>query len=312
MNRKIIFDCDPGVDDAIALLLAFSAPKNLSILGVTTLAGNVDAALTARNACLIRDIAGCHNIPIFAGCKNPLLREAVKASHFHGVSGLGNLPIFEPHGTIEIESAVDFIVRILSQAKPKEITLVITGPMTNIATAIQRDPNIIQGLYEIVVMGGACSEGGNITASAEYNIYADPHAAKIVFNTSCELIVFGLDATHQVRATPKRIATLRKGGTRSALVAADLLEFSSTLPGNGSKEIGAPLHDPCPIAWLLAPQLFELQECYLEVETQSTAILGHTAVDFRIRAHHPAHVRWAVRADGQGIFDLLTDLLTSA
>ena len=310
-RRRIIIDCDPGVDDAVMLLFAGAARDALDIVGITTVAGNVGAALTARNACIVRGIAGREDIPVFAGCTRPLRRAPVEAGHFHGESGLGTLPIGAPTAGVEPVHAVDFIVRTLLDAAPASVTLVATGPLTNIATALAREPGIRRGLREIALMGGARSEGGNITASAEYNIHADPDAAQTVFSSGCTVVAFGLDATHQVRATPSRVAALRAVGSRAALAAADLLEFSNALPANGPREQGAPLHDPCPIAWLLRPEAFKFRPCHVDVETGSTLTLGHTAVEFRAAPQRPQNVLWAVQADGDAVFEVLTASLAA-
>jgi purine nucleosidase len=161
-------------------------------------------------------------------------------------------------------------------------------------------------------MGGARSEGGNITASAEYNIHADPDAAQIVFGSGCTVVAFGLDATHQVRATPARVASVRAVGSLAARIAADLLEFSNALPANGPREQGAPLHDPCPVAWLLRPDAFRFRPCHVDVETASPLTLGHTAVEFRAAPQRPQNVLWAVAADGDAVFEVLTATLARA
>jgi purine nucleosidase len=309
MNGKVIFDCDPGVDDGVALLLAFSAKTKIDLLGITTVAGNVSAELTARNACLIRDIAGRPEVPVFAGCTKPLVREPVEAGHFHGESGLGDLPISTPTRGIASEHAVDFIVRSLTDASPEMISIVITGPMTNVATALLREPRCLKGIKEFIIMGGARSEGGNITASAEYNIYADPHAAQTVFNAGPRVWAFGLDATHQVRATPSRTAAISAIGSSTARAAAQLIEYSNALPANGPRAQGSPLHDPCPVAWLLEPGLFEFVPSHVDVETESRLTLGHTAVEFRARADRAQNVQWAVRADADGVFSLINRAL---
>lgn len=307
--QRIIIDCDPGVDDGVALLLAFAAREALEIIGITTVAGNVSASLTARNACILREIAAREDVPIFAGCTRPLLRDPVQAGHFHGESGLGELSIGPTRKGVDPEPAVDFLLRSLSTAAAQSISLVITGPMTNVATAIRHNPTILRGVREIAVMGGARSEGGNITASAEYNIHADPHAAQIVFNAGVPVYAFGLDVTHQVRATPERTAAVAAAATDSARTAARLLEFSNALPANGPRSAGSPLHDPCPVAWLLAPQFFEFRDCHIDVETESRLTLGHTAVEFRATENRRQNVRWAMRADADGIFELLTRML---
>jgi purine nucleosidase len=312
MRRRVIIDCDPGVDDAVALLLAFAARDALELLGVTTVAGNVGAALTARNACLIRELAGREDVPVFSGCDRPLVRKPVEAGDFHGATGLGPLPITAPRHGVAAEHAVDFVVRTLLAAEPASTTLLITGPMTNIATAISRAPTLLRGIREFAVMGGARSEGGNITASAEYNIHADPHAAQIVFNAGPPVFAFGLDATHQVRATPARSAAIGAIDSVTARAAALLLEFSNSLPANGSRQSGSPLHDPCPVAWLLDPTLFAFRSCHIDVEIDSALTMGHTAVEYRPLPGRAQNVRWAVRADGDGVFALLTRALAQS
>jgi purine nucleosidase len=311
-RRKLIIDCDPGVDDAVALFLAFAARDALDLLGITTVGGNVAAPLTARNARLVREIAGREDVPVFAGCPRPMSRAPVEAGHFHGESGLGALTVHEPAAAAAAEHAVEFLVRTLREAPVGAITLAVTGPMTNVATALTIAPHLAGRLREIVVMGGARSEGGNITASAEYNIHADPHAAQLVFAAGCPVVALGLDLTHQVRSIPRRIDAIRAIGSPAAQAVASLLEFSSRLPAHAPREHGAPLHDPCTIAWLLQPQLFELRPCHLEVETGSPLTLGHTAVEFRARPDAPMHVRWGVGADGEGVFELLRSRLAAA
>jgi purine nucleosidase len=302
---SVIIDCDPGVDDGVALLLAFAATDALDILAVTTVAGNVGAELTARNACIIREIAGREDVPVHTGCERPLQREPIEAGHFHGESGLGSLPLREPRVGANSRQAVDFLIATLEKAGERSISLVATGPLTNLATALTQQPAIRRAISEIALMGGARSEGGNITASAEYNIYADPHAAQLIFTLDVPIVAFGLDATHQVRATTERIARLRQIVTPEAAAATELLHFATHLPANGPPEVGSPVHDPCPIAWLLQPELFEFRPCCIDVETDSRLTLGHTAVEFREIVGRPQNVRWAVKADAAGVFALL-------
>jgi purine nucleosidase len=306
--RKLIIDCDPGVDDAIALLLAFAAPE-LDILGVTTVAGNVDGVQTARNARLIRQLAGRQDVPVYAGAERPLVRPPVEADHFHGESGLGDLPIFEPDAPAAEGAAAAFIVEAVMREPPGAVALAVTGPMTNIALALALEPRLAGRLGPVAVMGGARSEGGNITASAEYNIFADPHAAQAVFGSGVRIAAFGLDVTHQVRATPERTAAIRALRNPRAHTAAKLLDFSSAIERDLVGGAGCPLHDPCPIAWLIAPQLFQIRPCTLQVETGSQLTLGHTAVDFRVKDPQAAKVHWATAADADGVFALLTERL---
>lgn len=311
MPKKILFDCDPGVDDSVALLLALAARDELDIVGITTVAGNVDITQTTRNACVIRDIAGRPEVPIAAGAERPLVREPIAASHFHGETGLGDLSFEPPTGSALTQTATEFLRAELQRAEPSSLSWVITGPMTNVAEVVAGEPDLLRAVKEFVVMGGARSEGGNITASAEYNIFADPHAARLVFASGLPVFTFGLDATHQVRATPRRIDRLRCIDTRPAQAAAQLLQFASALPAYDREE-GSPVHDPCPIAWLIAPELFEFRPCHVQVECDSMLTIGHTAVEFRQQADREQNVRWATHADADGFFDLLCARLAAS
>lgn len=310
----LILDCDPGVDDGVALLMAFASLDRLDLRGITTVAGNVGLAQTARNARILRQVAGgaAERVPVFQGCARPMVRDLVIADHFHGESGLGNLAIFEPAAPLATGHAVNFIVETLLREPAGTISIAITGPMTNVAMAMRLEPAIVPRIRQVVFMGGARLEAGNVTASAEYNIYADPHAAAVVCGSGVPLVALGLDATHQVRSTPARIDKIRALGSPQARAAADLLEFSAALEWNAATGQGAPLHDPSTIAWLLAPELFELQPSYLDVETCSPLTLGHTAVESRPIAGRAINVRWATRADGAAVFELLTQQLARA
>ena len=303
MAIPILIDCDPGVDDAIMLLLALASPE-LDVRAITTTAGNVAAALTARNARIIRDLAERKDVPVYAGCEGPLLREPVDAGRFHGASGLGPLPAGDatpqpgPH-------AVDKIIELVMTAPPKALTIVVTGPMTNLAVALRREPAAAPRIGRVVAMGGARSAGGNITASAEFNIFADPHAAQIVLASDVDMVLFGLDVTHQVRAEARHIAAIERLASPRAEAAARLLRFSDGIMREIDPALGAPLHDPCTIAWLIRPELFEFRAATVEVETGSALTLGHTAVEFR----RPANHLWATRADADGVFALLAERL---
>ncbi|MGZ3313291.1 MAG: nucleoside hydrolase [Caulobacteraceae bacterium] len=307
--RPLIIDCDPGVDDAIALLLALACPEALEVLAVTTVGGNVDAAQTARNACIVRQLAGREDVPVYRGAEAPLARDPVEAVHFHGATGLGDLQTFAPEAGPAPGRAADAIVRLVMARPPRALTLAVTGPLTNLALALRQEPAIAARLGPVVVMGGARAEGGNITASAEYNIHADPHAAEEVLAAGLDLTLIGLDATHQVRATPQRVKALAAVPTASARTAAALLDFAYRTQLDLVGWDSPPLHDPCTIAFLLQPELFETAPASIRVEAASPLTLGHTAVEFRIDAAHPANARWAVKADGQGVFALLQDRL---
>lgn len=308
MAKKILIDCDPGVDDAVMLFLAFAARKELEIVGITTVGGNVPLKLTTRNARLIREMAGREDVPVIAGCPRPLVRPPIGAGEFHGASGVGALEVFEPKAAAVKGHGVNFLIDTLAKASKASITLVITGPFTNVAAALVMQPTTIRAIDEIVVMGGARTEGGNITASAEYNIYADPHAAQVVAMCGAKVVWLGLDATHQVRATKERIEAIRKLKTKSAAGTAKLLDFAYSIEPTYNGTPGAPLHDPCTIAYVLEPDLFDLTPAHVRVETGSELTLGSTQVEFRQKPKMQLNARWVTKVDHKGVFDLITEM----
>ena len=307
--RPIIIDCDPGQDDAVALFLAMSSPDELDILGITAVAGNVPLALTQRNARMMCDIVGRADIPVFAGCEKPMVREAITAEYIHGSTGIDGVGVFEPDTPLQEKHAVDFIVQTLLDAEKYSITLVPTGPLSNIGSAIEKEPTILQYVKEIVVMGGAMREGGNRSPSAEFNILVDPQAADIVFSCGRPITVMGLDVTHQVLSTRERVARIRAVGNGVAEATAGMLSFFHRYDSKKYGTEGAPLHDPCTIAWLLKPELFQTRKCNLSVETESELTMGHTAVDFWHVTDRPHNVHWTHAVDADGFFELLTDRL---
>jgi purine nucleosidase len=309
-TRPIIIDCDPGQDDAVALFLAMASSEDLEILGITTVAGNVPLELTQRNARIMCDVAGCRDIPVFSGCDKPMLRDAITAEYIHGNTGIDGVDAFEPETPLQAQHAVDFIIETLLGADEASITLVPTGPLSNLGSAIQKEPAILAHVREIVVMGGAMREGGNRSPSAEFNILVDPHAADIVFSCGRPIVVMGLDVTHQVLSTRERVERIRVLGNPVAKATAGMLSFFHRYDSKKYGSEGAPLHDPCTVAWLLDPSLFQLRECNLSVETESELTMGHTAVDFWHVTDRPHNVRWAHAVDADGFYALLTDRLS--
>ena len=308
-KRSIIIDCDPGQDDAIALLLAMSSPDELEILGITAVAGNVPLELTERNARQIRDLGGRSDIPVFAGCARPMHRDLVTAEYVHGVTGIDGIDIVEPNLPLEDLHAVDFIIESLHAADDESVTLVPIGPLTNIGTVIQKDPAVLTKVREIVIMGGAMREGGNRTPSAEFNILVDPHAADIVFSCGRPITVMGLDVTHQVLASPQRRDRIRAIDNDAARATVGMLDFFNRHDSIKYGTHGAPLHDPCTIAFLLKPELFTGKHCNISVETQSELTMGHTAVDFWNITDRPKNATWMHAVDADGFYDLLIERL---
>jgi len=305
--EKIIIDCDPGQDDAINLLLAMSSPEDLDILGITTVAGNVPLKLTQRNARLICDIAGRGDMRVYAGCPRPMVRPLVTAEKVHGGSGIDGIDVVEPKHPLQQRHAVDFIVDTLMAAEDGSVTLVPTGPLTNIAIAIVKEPRILEKVRRVVLMGGAMREGGNFSPSAEFNILVDPHAAQVVFDCGRPLVVMGLDVTHQVIATRERVTRIAALGNPVAAATAGMLGFFNRHDSKKYGYEGAPLHDPCTVAWLLAPGLFGGRECNVAVETASPLTMGHTAVDFWGVTGRAPNATWVHRVDAEGFYDLLVE-----
>ncbi len=291
------------------LFLAFAAQDELEILGVCAVTGNVPLEKTQRNICILSDIVGNKTVPMFAGCDKPLETEGATAEYVHGEDGIDGIDIFDPVTKLESKGAVDFIIDTLMSAADNEITLVPIGPLINIATAILREPAILPKIREIVLMGGAMREGGNVTPSAEFNIYVDPHAAKIVFECGRPIVAFGLDVTHQVFTSAEVLDRISTIDNPVAKASHDLLSFFGRYDADKYGTEGAPLHDPCTIAYLLKPELFALKSCNVRVETQSALTMGHTAVDFWGVTNEPKNTQWAYQVDRDGFFELLIERL---
>ncbi|MDJ0759190.1 MAG: nucleoside hydrolase [Woeseiaceae bacterium] len=307
MRRRIIIDCDPGQDDAIGLFLAFASRDELDLLGVTTVAGNVPLALTQQNARQMCDIANVRDVPVFAGCDRPLRRALLTAEHVHGRTGIDGVDVIDPLTPLNDQHAVDFIIESLRQYDA--VTLVPTGPMTNIATVIQREPALLPSIERIVLMGGAMREGGNYSPSAEFNVLVDPDAADIVFSCGRPITAFGLDVTHKVLSTRERVARIRGIGNAVSDATAGMLSFFQRHDSKKYGADGAPLHDPCTVAWLLKPELFKTKPVNVSVETDSELTIGHTAVDFWHVTSRPVNVDWAYDVDADGFYELLFDRL---
>jgi purine nucleosidase len=308
-KRKIIIDCDPGQDDAVALFLAMASPDEFDILGITAVAGNVPLDLTQRNARQMCDIAGRTDVAVHAGCDRPMVRELLTAEKVHGNTGIDGVDIIDPETPLREQHAVDFIVDTLRAADDASVTLVPTGPLTNIGTVLDRAPDVLPKIQQLVIMGGAMREGGNYSPSAEFNILVDPHAADIVFNCGRPIVSMGLDVTHQVLSTRARVARIGELGNPVADATAGMLSFFERHDSKKYGVEGAPLHDPCTIAWLLRPELFDGKECNLSVETKSELTMGHTAIDFWHVTDRPHNVTWVYSVDADGFYGLLTERL---
>lgn len=301
----VLIDCDPGLDDAVALLAAFGA-NTLDVRAITTVAGNVKGPQTAENARVIREIAGFDTrIPVCAGAPRPLLRDPVTAEDFHGSTGLGDIPFQTPQLPLADTHAVNMIIETCMSAGHDPLTLIVTGPMTNIALAMIMAPDIADGIKEIVLMGGADAEGGNITPFAEFNVFADPHAAAAVFGSGLPVRCLSLDVTHDVRATPQRLAMIEAIETRQARIAAQFLEASCKLEFSANGARDAPLHDPSTIIAVTRPDLFQGRRARVEVVTEAGEQFGRTIPHF----DEDGPVQWYEQADSDSVFEELARLL---
>lgn len=305
-NLPVIIDTDPGQDDAVAILLAFASPE-IEVLGITAVAGNVPLQLTELNARKICELAGRSDTKVFAGCDRPLTRKLVTAEHVHGRTGLDGPDLPDPKMPLQQQHAVDFIVDTLMQKESGTVTLCVLGPMTNIATALKREPAIALRIKRIVAMGGGFFEGGNVTPAAEFNIYVDPEAAEIVFASGIPITLIPLDCTHQALTTKARVQPFWQMRNSAGPAIAALLEFFERFDEQKYGTDGGPLHDPCVIAWLLQPELFQSREVNVTIETKSELTLGMTVIDWWRVSDRKANATVCRGIDANRFFSLLTE-----
>jgi purine nucleosidase len=308
MPRRIIIDTDPGQDDAVAILLALASPE-LEVVGITAVAGNVPLALTQVNVRKVCELAGKPQTRVFAGAEQPLMRKLVTAEYVHGKTGLDGPTLPEPVMPLEAQHAVDFIVETVMASPPGDITLCPLGPLTNIAMAMNREPDMAARLREIVLMGGGFFEGGNTTPAAEFNIYVDPHAAEIVFRSGVPIVMMPLDVTHKALTKRARVERFRAMDTRVGHATAELLDFFERFDEHKYGTDGGPLHDPCVIAWLIKPELFSGRQCNVVVETASELTMGMTVVDWWGVTGRPKNALVMRDIDADGFFALLAERL---
>lgn len=309
MSRKIIIDTDPGQDDAVAILLALASPEELDVMGIVAVAGNVGLHHNASNARKIVELAGRRDIPVYAGCARPMRRHLVTAEHVHGETGMNGPDLPEPAIALQAQHGVDYLIESLMAAEPGTITLCTLGPLTNIAMALVKQPAIAERIAEIVMMGGAYFEVGNITPAAEFNIYVDPEAADVVMRSGVPITMLPLDVTHQIQSTPERLAAIKAIGNRSGQAIYDMLTFSESFDLHKYGWAGAPLHDPTVIAYLLQPDLFEGRHCNVTIETASELTMGMTVADYWHVTGKVRNVTYLRNGNAEGFFRLLTERL---
>ena len=310
MPRKVIIDTDPGQDDAVALLLALASPEDLEVLAVVTVAGNVPLSHTTANARQVLELAGRPDLSLYAGCARPMRRRLVTAEHVHGATGLDGPVLPAPTMPVQSRHGVQYLIETFRQAEPGSITLVTLGPLTNVAMAVVEAPDIAPRIQEIVAVLGSWSENGNITPAAAFNEYVDPEAADVVLTSGVKLTMVPMDVTHQCLTTPSRLATLRANGNVCSVAAADMLAFSEAFDVAKYGWEGAPLHDPCAVAYLIAPGMFGGRKVNVVVETAGTYTSGMSVVDWWHVTNREPNALFLREVDADSFYTLLTERLS--
>lgn len=305
--RSLIIDTDPGQDDAVAIMLALGNPEAFEVLGITAVAGNVPLGRTAENALKLLELVGRTDVPVFAGADRPLMVPLETAEYVHGETGLNGWEFPAPMATLSPGFGPDWIVETVMARPERSVTLCALGPLTNVALALAKEPSLGTRLERIVLMGGAQIEGGNVTPSAEFNIYVDPHAAARVFACGAEIVVMSLDVTHQALIRRDWLDRLRGLGTRSGEAFTGLLSFYERFDEDKYGTDGGPLHDPMTVAWLLRPELFSGKHVNVEIETTQGLCFGQTVVDRWSVTRRPKNATWITGVDADGFFALILD-----
>ena len=308
MAKKIILDCDPGHDDAVAILLALGNPE-IELVGVTTVGGNQSLEKVTYNARAVLEKAHATTIPVYAGCDRPLIRPQEVAASIHGKSGLDGVDLPEPSRPLEDMHAVNYIIKTVMESEPGTITLVPTGPLTNIALAYRLEPKIIDRVKEVVLMGGGYHKA-NWSAVAEFNIKVDPEAAHIVFNESWRLTMVGLDLTHQALCTQEVQKRIENIGTPLAQFVSDSMDFFRQAYKDNQNFVDPPVHDPCTIAYLIDPSVVQTRRCPLDVEIHGELTSGMTVAD--LRGPEPSTDECNTQVATKLDFDKFWDLVTEA
>lgn len=308
MPQKIIIDTDPGQDDALAILLALGSPE-LEVLGITAAAGNVPVALTSKNIRKVCELAGRRDVKVFAGCEGPMEGTLFTAEYVHGATGMDGAELPEPTMPLQPQHGVDFIIDTLMNHEPGSVTLCTLGPLTNLATALKREPQIAARIQKIVLMGGGLFEGGNVTPAAEFNIYVDPVAAGIVFACGAPIVMMPLDVTHQTLTTASRVSAIKALGTPLSEAVVGWLEFFERFDEQKYGTDGGPLHDPNVIAYLIKPELYSGRLCNVEIETQSPLTKGMTVADWWGVTNRAKNATFMRHVDADGFYALLTERL---
>jgi purine nucleosidase len=304
MTRKLIILTDPGQDQAAAILMILGQRQAFKVLGLVATAGNINLDHTIANCLKLMELAGRPDIPVFAGCPHPIIRPLVMAEHVHGPTGLDGPDLPQPSIGPQEKHGVDFIIDTV-RAHPGEITICSLSPVTNLAMALRKAPDIADKIHEVVAMLGAYFEVGNITPTAEFNCYVDPEAADIVLKAGIRTTLLPLDVTHKMRSTPERLGAMRALGNRCGVATAEMLEFSETFDLKKYGWDGAPLHGPCVPVFMLAPEMFSGRQINVSVELNGALTSGMTVADWWQITDRPKNVFYVTDGDPVAYYDLL-------
>jgi purine nucleosidase/pyrimidine-specific ribonucleoside hydrolase len=302
----ILLDCDPGHDDAVAILLAAGDP-GVELLGITTVAGNCTLEQATLNARRVAALAGLHSVPVAAGAAGPRAGDLETAPDIHGETGLDGHDLPSDEVPLDPRDAVTLMADVLLEAA-EPVTLVPTGPLTNVAALLEQRPEVRPKIREIVLMGGSTGRG-NRTPAAEFNIWVDPEAAALVFESGLPLTMIGLNLTHQATATPDVVERLRAIGGEPARAVTAWMDFFGSRYERVFGEFAPPVHDPCTVALIIDPSLMRCVECFVAVETEGRWTRGMTVADLHGRLGQPANARVAMELDRDRFWDLVTGAL---
>jgi purine nucleosidase len=305
MPRKVIIITDPGQDQAVAILMALAEREAFDVLGIVCSAGNIDLANTTRNARALVELASRTDVPVFAGCQRPISGKLVTAEHVHGPTGLDGADLPEPCVALGAGHGVDFIIDALRREPAGSVSIFSESPLTNLAMAMVKAPDVVERIAEIVMMAGAYFEVGNITPTAEFNIYVDPQAADIVMESGVPIVMLPLDITHKLLTTPQRLAVFAGIGNRSSRVVAGMLGFSESFDLAKYGWDGAPLHGPTVPAYFLAPQIFTGKHVNVTIDTRPGITFGMTVVDFWGITDRPKNAFYVHSADDEAYYELI-------
>lgn len=310
MVEKIILDCDPGHDDVVAILLAYMNPE-IDLLGITTVGGNQTLDKVTKNALSVATLLGIKNIPIASGCASPLVRPVESAPDIHGDTGLDGVVLPKPTVELDQRHAVDLIIDLVMNSEPKTITLVPTGPLTNIAMAIRKEPRIVDRVKQVVLMGGGVHVG-NWSAVAEFNIKVDPEAADIVFSAEWNVVMVGLDLTHQALVTPDVEEQIKAINTPISNFVIDLFAFFKKAYKEAQGFDYPPVHDPCAVAYLIDSSIVKTKKAPIEIELTGTHTLGMTVADLRFEAGNECKTSYATTLDFNKFWQLIINAINKA